>query len=125
MNKTTLWAIDDESSITRMLKLVLERSLPVEVVPFHDAREALTRLDETDGAKPDLIICDLRMPHMDGFTFCRALKEKEHSIPVIILSAYVTSEMDEESQDLGIKSFVQKPFIPREFIEMIRGHIPA
>ena len=123
MTKTTLWAVDDETSITRMLKLFLERSLPVEVFPFHDAREALKQLNE-DGDKPSLIICDLRMPHMDGLTFCRALKKNHHTIPLIILSAYVTSEMDEESQGLGIKSFVQKPFIPREFVETVRAFIP-
>lgn len=123
MSSFRIIVVDDESSITRMLKLVLERSLSAVVFPFSDARQALAWIDSGE-AKPDLIACDLRMPGMDGISFCRALKERDSRVPIVILSAYASTEMGEETQELGVRAFVQKPFIPKLFVETVRGFLP-
>ncbi len=124
MRRHRILIVDDEPSITRMLKLVLERSLPVEVFPFQDARQALAWI-ESGEADPAVVICDLRMPGMDGLEFCRELKRLDFQAPVIILSAYASSEMGQETEGFGVKAFIQKPFIPKDFIELIRGFLPA
>lgn len=116
--------VDDEPSITRMLKLVLERSLPVEAFPFQDARNALAWIDSGE-ANPDAVVCDLRMPGMDGLEFCRELKKRDFQPPVIVLSAYASSEVGRETEGLGVKALIQKPFIPKEFVELIRSVLPS
>lgn len=124
MEKHRILAIDDESSITRMLKLILERALPVEVLPFSDAREALAWI-ESGEEKADLILCDLRMPYMNGLTFCQTLKSLGYSIPIIILSAYVTTEINNESKNLNVRAYIQKPFLSKDLIETLRAYLPA
>ncbi|PKG80781.1 hypothetical protein CXF85_21985 [Colwellia sp. 75C3] len=74
-----------------------------------DGQEALTYLEHN---KPKLILMDLQMPIMDGFTASRLIKENSNltDIPIIILSASVGKEDKKRAADLGIEDFINKPF---------------
>lgn len=66
--------------------------------------------------RPDLIISDIMMPRLDGWTFCHAVREAPglSGIPFIILSAHADAEERGVSFRVGADDFVPKPFSPRE-----------
>ncbi len=93
----TVLVVDDEMSIRRLVRRQLEDVDPrVHVLEAGDGREALTRLQEirtTTGHDPALIILDLWMPVMDGWSLVKTLRKEYEArgqtsgIPIIILSA--------------------------------------
>jgi len=83
-----------------------------------DGQEALTYLEENN---PDLILMDLQMPNMDGFTASKIIKSDKNlkHIPIIILSASVGEEDKRQAAELGIYDFINKPFKHEELNEIL------
>ncbi len=111
--------VDEDFAITRMLRFLIERRLRVSTREFNRSVEALHLLP-TDIANILLVICDLRMPEVDGLQVCRRLHESDPECPVILLTAYVSKEMEAEARRIGVHRVVQKPFVPDVFVEEIR-----
>jgi len=57
----------------------------------------------------DLILMDLRMPEMDGFTATRLIKEINPNIPIVVQTAYISSEDRQKSNEAGCDDFISKP----------------
>jgi DNA-binding response OmpR family regulator len=76
---------------------------------------------------PDLILLDVMMPGMDGFTVCQKLKENEttRQIPVIFLSAKIRPEDKARGLAVGGIDYLSKPFNSIELIARIRAHIAS
>jgi len=108
--------IDDEESMRHMLSVILKRE-GYEPVSFGDARAALEELSRDDF---DFILCDIRMPSMDGLEFLKALKEQEARHTVIMMSAYGTIDTAIECMKLGAYDYVSKPFKADEIILTVR-----
>lgn len=72
---------------------------------------------------PDIILCDIMMPEMDGFELCRMIKanEKTASIPVILLTASELDEYKEKGYECGADAYMQKPFSARVLKVRIRN----
>ena len=104
--------IDDEESMRHMLSVMLKKE-GYETVSFADARRALEALDAED---PDFILCDIRMPSMDGIGFLKALKERSEQRTVIMMSAYGTIDNAIECMKLGAYDYVAKPFKTAEIV---------
>lgn len=81
----TILVVEDESAIATLLSMVLEDE-GYRVVLAADGRAGLTRLAEV---RPDLIICDVMMPLLDGIEMCRAVQNNPDycSIPVVLMTA--------------------------------------
>lgn len=111
--------IDDEPDVVKMLRARLE-SNGYNVVSASDGEEGLGKVGSE---KPDLIILDIRMPRMDGYTFLRELKSKQEGniLPVIVLSA--KGEMKDLFAVEGIRDYLVKPYRPEELLEKIRKHL--
>src|SRR3954468_5670618 len=75
--------------------------------------------------QPDLILLDIRMPHMDGFEVCRRIKEKSDTreIPIMFLSS--STELSERVKGfrLGAVDYVSKPFQTDELLARVRTHL--
>src|SRR4030066_265349 len=108
--------IDDEDSMRHMLSVILKRE-GYEPVSFPDARPALEELSRDDF---DFILCDIRMPSMDGLEFLKALKEQDARHTVIMMSAYGTIDTAIECMKLGAYDYISKPFKADEIILTVR-----
>ncbi len=109
--------VDDEEGLRHMLRLILERA-GFEVVAASDGEEALTRLAQ----RPDIwvVLCDLRMPRLDGLGFLQRARERYPGLLVIMMSAYGTTDTAIEAVKKGAYDFVSKPFRPDEIVITLR-----
>jgi two-component system response regulator AtoC len=101
---------DDEASIRHVLTLVLgEKGYEVRAVA--DGEEALRELS----SRPyDVLLCDVRMPKLDGLALLRAALAKWPELTVIVMSAYGSPDLALEAVAAGAYDYVQKPFKPEE-----------
>ncbi len=106
-NAARILLVEDNLPIRTMLKELLE---PLYFVD--EAEEGRQALDFCLNQQPDLVISDVMMPGMDGFTFCAQLKEDQQTshIPVILLTAKDSSQMKLKGFEQGADAYVTKPF---------------
>lgn len=115
--------IDDEPVNVRLLERVLATAWAVEVVGVTDPREAGERFDAFE---PDLVLLDLHMPHIDGWTLLEDLRRRggaDDPVPIIVLTADVTPEARRRSLELGATDLLTKPFDHTEILLRIRNVI--
>lgn len=77
-------------------------------------------VDMLDTGRHKLVLMDLHMPVMDGYTAIRAIRDKGISIPIIALTASLPNEVEEEIRGLDIDGFVLKPFVPDELFKKVQ-----
>jgi DNA-binding response OmpR family regulator len=112
---TKILIADDESDIREVVKVYGELNGYV----VDEAADGLEALDKVKANTYDLVILDVMMPKLDGFSTCRKIKETT-SIPVIMLSAR-TEEYDKLfGFELGVDDYVVKPFSPKELMARIK-----
>ena len=113
--------IDDEQTIRLLLESFLSKNY--EVIPKKDGKEALLWLE---GNVPDLIICDIQMPNMDGYEFIERVRERgftKHT-PIMMLSGNGERSEDRvRCYQLGAQDFLAKPFSPVELTELIKKNL--
>jgi two-component system response regulator AtoC len=111
MSKNVL-VIDDESNMRHMLSSVLQKDGYV-VTETADGTEALSMLEDRDY---DVILCDIRMPQMDGLVFLQEIADRKIDTTTIVMSAYGTIDTAVEAMRLGASDYISKPFKPDEII---------
>jgi len=95
--------VDDDSSIRELLSTALEDD-GYEVVPATNGQDALSVVERW---RPDVIVLDLMMPVMDGWTFAKRLREIAE-IPIVVLSA--ANDLARHAKTVGAAEVVGKPF---------------
>ena len=111
--------VDDESSIVTLLKYNLEEA-GFEVITASDGREGLNL---AISAKPDVIVLDWMLPHMDGMEVCKELRTQKVKTPIIMLTAK-DAEFDKVlGLELGADDYMTKPFSPREVTARVKAMI--
>lgn len=112
--------IEDESDLQWLVKYILESLGNFEVMVCSSGAEGLRRMDDF---APDLVLLDVMMPEMDGFSVLRALRARPESVavPVVFLTAR-TQEADKYLA-LGADGVIGKPFEPGHLVEKLRGHV--
>ena len=110
--------VDDEKPIADIIKYNLEKE-GYKVIVAEDGQQAI---DFTYENKPDLIILDIMLPKMDGFTVCKKLRETL-STPIIMLTAK-EEEVDKVlGLELGADDYMTKPFSVRELLARVKANI--
>jgi len=113
---TQIAIVEDEPNIREVIRLYLKRA-DFSVVSFEDGLAAFEAFNQQ---MPDLIILDLMLPGMDGFTLMRQLRDRS-DVPVILL----TSRREESDRiaglELGADDYVIKPFSPQELVSRVRA----
>ena len=116
MQKVKILIVDDEKNIREVIK---EYST-LEGYEVMEADSGVKALELLNSEKFDLMILDIMMPIMDGFTLLNSIP-KEKRIPTIILSAR-DDEIDKlEGFDRGIDDYLCKPFSPRELMARVKA----
>jgi EAL domain-containing protein (putative c-di-GMP-specific phosphodiesterase class I)/DNA-binding NarL/FixJ family response regulator len=110
-----LLIIDDSSTNITLLERMLARAGLRSIHSTTDPREALARIDDID---PDLILLDLHMPNIDGYTMLAQLAERAAGayVPVLVLTADTSADAVHRALALGARDFVTKPFDLAEVI---------
>jgi two-component system response regulator AtoC len=111
-----LLIIDDEQNMRHMLKIMAE-SNGYTAVTAEDGLKALALLKESEF---DFILCDVKMPNMNGMDFLHASAESRGNAPVIMMSAYGTIDLALEAMKGGAYDFISKPFKVDEVVMALR-----
>ncbi|QGG46256.1 response regulator [Heliorestis convoluta] len=116
MKKDKVLIVEDEEKIRRMLRLFLEQ----ENMEVLEAEEGVSALDILAQQNIDIMILDIMMPGLDGWTTCRKVREKSN-IPILILTARGEESDRVLGFELGADDYVVKPFSPREIILRVKA----
>jgi DNA-binding NtrC family response regulator len=98
--------IDDEVGIRNLLDTLLHRK-GYDVVLADNGQKGLAVFRRE---RPDVVVLDLKMPGMDGFTVLQQVRSLNPKQPVIILTGAGTPEMEQQARALGVSEFVEKEF---------------
>jgi len=110
--------VDDEKPILQNLHAVLPwADLDIEVVGL--ARNGVQALDIARRHRPDLILCDIRMPVMDGIEFLRRLRETDEEAEVVMLTGYQDFHYARSVIPYGVRDYVLKPIRYDELTALI------
>jgi two-component system phosphate regulon response regulator PhoB len=127
-DKRTIMVVDDEQEICTLLRFVFEKE-GYAVTEANNGAEALERLGVTPPqpgtALPDLIVLDIMMPIMDGYTLNMKLQANDRTrrIPILVLTAKGQKMRDLFEMAPNVAAYVQKPFDPKMLRELIAGII--
>jgi two-component system response regulator VicR len=117
VNKKIL-IVDDEKNIVDILKFNLKKEGFTSIEAYDGEQGMKMALEQ----KPDLILLDVMLPRLDGFTVCRKLRESI-STPIIMLTAK-EDEVDKVlGLELGADDYITKPFSPREVIARVKANL--
>jgi two-component system, OmpR family, response regulator MtrA len=116
MSPKKILIVDDEAAITQALATLL-RQAGYLVLTAQSGREALAQLT----AEPDLMVLDIMMPDLDGYTVCRAMREKSGYVPIIMLTAKDAPGDRAAGLELGADAYLTKPFEPGELLAQVRA----
>jgi len=107
-----LLVIDDDKAMRHMLRLVLER----ERYRISEAESAAIALPMIEGERFDAILCDIRMPGMDGLTFLALPQIQQNGAVIIMMSAYGSIDTAIECMKRGAYDYISKPFKADEIL---------
>src|SRR5262245_14499602 len=116
MEKSKVLVVDDEPQITRVLRTVLS-SQGYQVRTAAEGEAALSNFNEW---RPELVITDLYMPHMDGLELCKRIRAMS-TVPIIVLSVKGEEKTKVEALDCGADDYVTKPFGIDELLARVRA----
>lgn len=115
MKTKLIYVVDDEKNIRDLISTYLQKE-GYEVQVFQDGESALNQFR---GNPSDMLVIDIMMPGMDGYTLCKELR-KLSDVPIIMVSAK-DDEIDRIlGLELGSDDYISKPFSPRELVARVK-----
>ncbi|MBE9030400.1 MAG: response regulator transcription factor [Alkalinema sp. RL_2_19] len=120
-NQKKLLLIDDDPNLILLVKDYLEFR-GYEVITAENGREALEILESST---PDMIICDVMMPEMDGYSLVSTIRSEPKTswIPVLFLSAKGQSQDRVKGLNIGADVYMVKPFEPEELVAQVESSL--
>ena len=113
--------VDDEETNLRVLEATLRRAGYTDVTSTADPRQVVSLYSDL---RPDIVLLDLMMPHMDGYELMEELRKEESEdayLPIVVLTADTTRQSRERALALGANDFLTKPFDQQEVLLRIRN----
>ena len=115
--KTVLIA-EDEEDIRNIMTLYLQQEY--HVIAYGNGEEALAGIIEN---KPDIVLLDILLPGINGFTICQHLREKKVMTPVIFVSAKREQRDKIRGLEIGADDYMTKPFDPAELMARVKANL--
>jgi DNA-binding NarL/FixJ family response regulator len=109
---------DDQALFRSGFRMILEARPDIEVVG--EAEDGLQAVELALGTKPDVILMDVRMPHLDGVEATRRITESDNEARVIVLTTYDLDEYVYDAIRAGASAFLLKDVQPTQLVEAIR-----
>ncbi|MEO7352881.1 MAG: type II/IV secretion system protein [Gemmatimonadales bacterium] len=110
-SKGTILLVEDEDTLRRVMRDLLEQ----EGYTICEARDGVEALEQVDRHNPDLMLLDLNLPNVDGYSVLAQLRSRPATIdlPILVLSARGDEDNEVRVLRLGATDFLTKPFRPR------------
>lgn len=115
--KNTILLVEDDESLIELYNKSIEKALPeFEVVRSKNGYEAISIIMKS---LPTIVITDHDMPLMNGYQLVEAIRkrDKNFSIPIIVISAKMNDELESKYQKLGVAKILRKPLEQEDFIK--------
>ena len=119
-NAPLILVAEDEDSNFELVRIVLAKRY--RLMRAHNGIEAVTACEDEH---PDLILMDIRMPDMNGLDATRIIKEVNHEIPIVALSAYAFDENIREAKAAGCDAFLAKPFRVEDLLDTVGKYVQS
>ena len=116
IRKTTVLTADDDPQLLRLVARNLQLE-DYDVLVASDGKQALEQIEQH---APDLVLLDVMMPRMDGFTVCQRVREFS-AVPIIIVTARGQDQDKVRGLDLGADDYLTKPFSIEELLARVRA----
>ena len=108
--------VEDDKNIADLLRLYLEK----EGMTCHVAGDGLEGLEKFHAVQPDLVMLDIMLPSMDGWSVCRKIRETSKT-PIIMLTAKGELEDKVSGLEMGADDYITKPFETKEVLARIHA----
>ena len=110
--------VDDEKEIVELLALYLQNE-EYHIIKCYNAAQALAAVENNE---LDLALLDVMLPDMDGFSLCKAIREK-HTFPIIMLTAKGEDADRIHGLTIGADDYISKPFNPLEVMARVKAQL--
>jgi CheY-like chemotaxis protein len=121
MNDLTILVVDDESSVTRLVRMMLSDMGVTQVFTAKNGKEALDLLGEFQ-EDIDIIICDWNMPTISGLDLLRQIRTVDPDLPFLMLTARADIASVKDARDYGVTDYLRKPFSAETMQKKITMH---
>jgi two-component system cell cycle response regulator DivK len=120
MSKRIL-VVEDQPDNRQIIRDMLAET-GYEISEAENGEEALAAIAKQ---RPDLILMDIQLPIMDGYTATRQIKANPtfRSIPIIAVTSYALSGEEKKAREAGCDDYVPKPYSPRQLLAKIRQYL--
>src|SRR6187549_3646017 len=115
-SRPTVLIIDDESGIVDTLRILLKN----EGFAAHVAFGGRQGLEQIAALKPNVVLCDIRMPAVGGLDVLAAAREQDPDLPVILMTAQASLQTAIQAVNQGAFHYIQKPFRNDELVAILR-----
>jgi two-component system cell cycle response regulator DivK len=121
MSKRIL-VVEDQPDSRQIIRDMVA-GIDYEITEAKNGEEALAAIAKQ---RPDLILMDIQLPIMDGYTATRLIKTDPalRSIPIIAVTSYALAVEEKKARAAGCDDYVTKPFSPRQLLAKIRQYMP-
>ncbi len=120
--KQTVLVIEDNEQNLYLVTFILEKH-GYQVIPARDGQEGIELAGQV---KPTLILLDIQLPVMDGYTVARALRSNPDLIqtPIIAVTSYAMVGDRETALEAGCSGYIEKPIVPDTFMTEVEQYLP-
>ncbi len=125
MAKGKILVVDDEADVRDLIKLQLEEK-GLNTLEAVDGQNAIDILKSGDNmVNVGLILCDIRMPKVNGVECIRFLREQAPGIPVVVITGYPDTELANDLMEKGVKEYLVKPVTKEKLLAVVEEQIAA
>jgi len=109
----------------RLIGLYLKKAGVGELVTVADGKQALSAIEEAErsGERFDVLLTDMQMPELDGYSLASQLREAGSKMPIVALTAHAMAEDRQRCLDAGCDEYLSKPIDRNELVRVCRGYI--
>ena len=120
--KNKILVIEDNEQNMYLVTYILEK-YDFQVAQAYDGVEGIKIAQQL---KPDMILLDIQLPKMDGYSVARELRKFEQlsQVPIIAITSYAMPGDREHALAAGCSGYIEKPINPDTFIDQIKHHLP-